>query len=911
MAVEENEQNLDGFEPEQKNDDSLSADQILKNLKNTDPKVRCEAITALSQVKNKRVVNLLINCLKDPIWTNRQAAANSLIEIGQIAIEPLIAVANSENEDIRFWCIRVLGALGGEGLDVLSKMIDEPDRDMRLHIIKSLGTTGQANAADALIHCIGDSDWAVRKHAAEGLEKIGAPAVAKLQKAFQDNLGSLGNDDICYWALKVLGFILKKDAIPTFVNLMKHPDNNIRFYAVGGLGETRCEEAIDPLISALSDQAWLVRRHSFEMIQIIGEMAIPKLKQAFVDGNDDIKYWAVRLIALILKGNSIEILKKLLSTPHKEIRYFVVSALGETDDPRAIPILVEMFKDDFWQIRQKAAEMIASIKFRAIPQVTKTLSNESEDVRYWAIQSLGMIGGEAMGPLLKLLAHPDKRMRLFAVKALGTLQNSEVIEPLIGALGDKSWPVRVSAADNLERIGEYAIRPLIKAIGSDNTDISFWSQKILQNFGDKAVQTLINSLQDKADKYRPHTIKALGRIGTKNSIKPLLEIISAGIIEECEVILESLSDIKNGQLIEYLLETVATTDDGNVVTWVSQILSTVKDAGKTVYFKALKHENISVRIQACKLLASYEGDDILKALWFAMQDKVLEVRIQAIKSVGEIGQGLNVIPYLLKLIKDQEILVRLEVYKLLAKIGAPASMMPLLEAYQQETPENQVRVMNSFKEIESTNFMISTLSILDSVDEQMRPLILKIVGHVCDSPLKRDMLIKNFETSTPQTVYWIIQVLSKFDDEQIPEALIKLLEREDVFECSVQALSKYLTTDGSRNFVVREKVNNALTKAGIKVIKPLLNCVDKTDEFMKMNAFQIIENMGEQIQEILKEVAADKSNQGYTLAVELLGSITRSARAGGVTQKWTPKLKDAGPKTDDQIEREMAKAKIK
>ena len=78
-----------------------------------------------------------------------------------------------------------------------------------------------------------------------------------------------------------------------------------------------------------------------------------------------------------------------------------------------------------------------------------------------------------------------------------------------------------------------------------------------------------------------------------------------------------------------------------------------------------------------------------------------------------------------------------------------------------------------------------------------------------------------------------------------------------------------------------------------------------------MNAFQIIENMGEQIQEILKEVAAEKTNQGYTLAVELLGSITRSARAGGVTQKWTPKLKDAGPKTDDQIEREMAKAKIK
>jgi len=897
--------------------DGISADQLLNDVKKPDPKVRCDAITALSQVKNKRVVNILINCLKDPVWNNRSAAANSLIEIGELSIEPLLAVVNSDNEDIRFWSIRILGTLGKGGVAALANLLNNPDRDLRVHVIKSLSLSNDPLTIDPLIVALGDSDWSIRKNAAEGLFKMGQIAVPKLQKAFQGNLNSMGNDDICYWSIKVLGRIMQKSAVPVFMNLIKHQDKNIRFYAVGGLGETRTEDAVDPLIQALSDPSWLVRRHAFEMLEIIGEPAVEKLKNAFFQGNDDIKYWAVRLIARILKGNSVEILKKMLNTTQKEIRFFIVTALGETDDPRAILTLIECFKDNFWQIRQQAAEMVAKMKFRAIPAISGAISNESEDVRFWAVQVLGMIGGEAMDALLKLRTHPDKRMRLFAVKALGNLQSSSIIEPLIESLGDSSWPVRTSAAENLERVGEYAIRPLIKAIGSEVSDISFWAQKILQNFGDKAVQTLINSLSDKNDKYRQHTIKALGKIGTKNSIKPLLEILSAGIIEECEAITEALADLKNVALISYLLETVATSDDQNIITWVSQILAAVKEAGKSVYFKALKHEETPVRLWACKLLGGYEGDDIMKALWFAMQDKESSVRTQAVKSVGEIGQGLNIIPYVIKLMSDPDTMVRLEVYRLLAKLGSPNSIIPMLEAFQLENEPNQKLIFEVFKDIETTNFMMAMIQTLDTAGEHLHELILSLLEKVSDSPLRRDTLIKNLENANASTVFWTIQVLIKFDDEAIAEALIKLLDRDDSYEHVVAAMTKYMTATGSRNFVVRDKVFSALTKCGPKVIKPLLNKVTKTDEFMKQNAFSIIENMGDQIKPTLEEICGDKSNHGFTLAVELLNEITRTAQIGGGAKKWAaPKLKDTGGKNsaakiNEEIEREMAKTKLK
>jgi len=912
MIDEERDETSQELEPQQTN--TVSGEKILVNLKSGDPKIRLEAITALSQVKNKRVVNLLINSLKDPIWNNRAAAANSLIEIGDLSIDPLLSVVDSENEDIRYWSIKILSTLAGRAVPTIIKLLDNPDRDLRLHVIKSLCLSTDNSITEPLLVALGDSDWSVRKHAAEGLKKVGAFAVPRLQKAFQDNLNAMGNDDICYWAIKVLGQILGKEAVGAFISLLRHDDKNIRYYAVGGLGETRCDEAVDPLINALSDSSWLVRRHAFEMLEVIGEPAVNKLKQAFFQGNDDVKYWAVRLLAKILKGNSVEILKKMMNTPQKEIRYFIITALGETDDTRAIPTLLECFKDNYWQIRQKAAEMVARMKFRAIPIISAAIMNESEDIRYWSVQALGMIGGEAMETLLKLRTHPDKRMRLFAIKALGNLQSSDIIEPLINSLGDNSWPARTAAAENLERVGEYAIRPLIKAIGSDSTDISFWAQKVLQNFGDKAVQTLINSLQDKNDKYRQYTIKALGKIGTSNSIKPLMEILSAGIVEECETIVEALNDLKNPALITYLLETLSTSDDANLITWVSQILATVKDTGKAVYFKALKHPDAAIRVTSCRLLAGYEGEDIMKALWFAMQDKEPSVRTQAVKSIGEIGQGLSIVPYLLKIIKDPESMVRFEVFKLLGKLGSPNSIIPLLDAINNEDEHNRKMVFDIFKEIESTNIMMGLVLSLEEAPDTMQPMILQILETICDSPIKRDMLIKEFENASVTTIKWIIQVLIKFVEEPIAEAFIRLLDHPEAYEHAVAAMTKHL---GSSNFVIREKANAALTKAGVKIIKPLLYSIHKNDDMVKMNAFTIIENMGDEIKPYLEEVAADKGTYAHSLALELLTSLNRTAHMGGGAKKWaSPKTKEtdgrsAASKITEELEREMTKTKIK
>lgn len=893
---------------------NLSAtDAVLAKLKSKNPKTRREAITALGEIKTKKSVQLLVKALADPAWTNRQIAAEQIILAGEVAVEPLIAVIDEPHEDLHYWTIEALGNLGGDGVDCLGKILDSPDRTDRLHIVKCLPKSRDPRVIEPLLKALGDADWSVRKHAAEGLEIYGERAVPGLQKAFQGNLNQMGNDDVCFWSIRVLGKILRDKAIPVFRDLLANPDKNIRFYAVGALGETGSEQAVDPLISSLEDPSWLVRRQSFEMLEKIGRVAVDKLKDAFFKGNDDIKYWTVRLIARILRGDAVEVLKKLLNTQEKELRYFIVTALGETEDIRCVPTLIECFKDNFWQIRQKACEMVALMKHGAIPYLEAALTNESEDVRYWSVRAIGRIGGTpAMRVLLEVKKHPNNRMRLFAIYALADIGSDEVIDPLVESLGDPSWPVRNTAGNSLNAMGRTSMKPLIRAIGHENEDISFWAQKVLAQFGDKAVQTLIDSLEDKSDaNMRKSAIVALGKIGTTASLKPLLEILEQLNVDECDAVVEALAGIKNPELVERLLDYTVKCTDEQVLNWVVKIIINVGEAGKPVFFKSLRHESKEIRFWVAKVLATLEGKDVLRALLFCLKDPEPEVRVQAIQSLESIGEGFEVVPYIVKMLEDGEILVRHEAYKLLGKLGEPGSIGDLVARYQREEEGEREKILSIFQQVESSNLMVGLLKALNQAAEvDLQRAIVQIVEKICDSPLKRDLLVKSLDPDDPTAAIWGIKILAQFEDDTVVDGVVKMLESGNatVVHAATIGLSNYLM---SGNWAIRDKVTAALTAAGVRVIKPLLMGTDRKNDFQKMNVFQVIENMGEEILPVLGEMTQDKQASYYHLALELYTSCQRSSRVQG--KKWTPKPKaeETGERSDGELEDIMARMKLK
>jgi HEAT repeat protein len=561
--------------------------------------------------------------------------------------------------------------------------------------------------------------------------------------------------------------------------------------------------------------------------------------------------------------------------------------------------------------------------------LAKALTNESEDIRYWSVRSLGKIGRPALHNLLEVKKHPNNRMRLFAVYALAEIGSEIVMNPLIECLGDQSWPVRNAASEALHSMGKGAITSLIKAIGSDNDDISFWAQKVLANFGDAAVQSLIDALDDKKDKkdktwgkksdedkdrdyMRKYAIVALGKIGTKASLKPLLEILESEDVDECETVVESLGDIKNPELVERLLEFIASVESESVVTWMAKILTNIGDVGKPVFFKSLRHPSKEVRFWVIKVLGTFTGTDVLRAILFALKDPEPDIRVQAILALDEFDESpLEAVPFLVKMVNDPEFPVRLETYKVLGKIGEEKSINMMIERYIQESEVNRAEIIEAFQQIESSNLMVSLLKSLRVTEvEQIQTAIVGIVERICDSPVKRDLLVKQLDPDEETSAIWGIKILSKFEDESVVNGILNLLssESENVVTAATVGLVSYLT---SGNFVIRDNVSNSLTELGTKIIKPLLSTMDSGDDFMKMNVFQVIENMGEEILPVLEELAGDKGTTYYSSALELYSSLQRSSTISAKKQ-WKPKPKeDDTKKSDSELEDIMAKMKLK
>jgi len=104
------------------------------------------------------------------------------------------------------------------------------------------------------------------------------------------------------------------------------------------------------------------------------------------------------------------------------------------------------------------------------------------------------------------------------------LKSNQDVEGLIKALGYKSedYLIPNNAAFALVEIGEPAVEPLIDALKNENIDIRQRAAFALGNIGDKrAVEPLIEALNDEL--VRSNAATALGKIGDARAVEPLIE----------------------------------------------------------------------------------------------------------------------------------------------------------------------------------------------------------------------------------------------------------------------------------------------------------------------------------------------------------------------------------------------------
>jgi HEAT repeat protein len=133
--------------------DISATDPLIESLRedrNVDVRVR--AARALGRLGGVEVVLPLVEALSDGNSQVCMTAADALIEIGAIAVTPLIESLSHEKVNVRCDATRALGELGdASAVDALISVLTDEWVNVRIYAVQSLGKIGDRRAVSHLI----------------------------------------------------------------------------------------------------------------------------------------------------------------------------------------------------------------------------------------------------------------------------------------------------------------------------------------------------------------------------------------------------------------------------------------------------------------------------------------------------------------------------------------------------------------------------------------------------------------------------------------------------------------------------------------------------------------------------------------------------------------------------------------
>lgn len=378
-------------------------DDVVRNLRNPEPKVRMAALKLLREARYPEAVvpmAPLVNDRLDPIQleaigaelsfflvediparrrlgllveVRNQGTARTAFELGPLAVWPrpappeliiaLLEAVDDDNARVRREAIYAVGTVAKGPLDpaaeqALLKAFEHYDPAIREGVARVSGRLRLSSAADALIKAVNDSNAAVRFAAMRALGHIRhEPAVT----ALTEQLTFYGKGEGAWSALDALARIAHPASGPLFAERLGHRDPYIRRAAAEGiarLGLDSTDNAIET--AAGNDPSAMVRAAMAYAMQQRGRNYIPRLIEFLDDPETTLQVQAY----LLDIGPAIE--KELLPSlqePDEAIRAAVADVLGEIGSDAALAAL-EALKDRDKDVVEAAARAVSRIKMR-------------------------------------------------------------------------------------------------------------------------------------------------------------------------------------------------------------------------------------------------------------------------------------------------------------------------------------------------------------------------------------------------------------------------------------------------------------------------------------------------------------------------------------------------------------------
>lgn len=382
-----------------------------------------------------------------------------------------------------------------------------------------------------------------------------------------------------------------------------------------------------------------------------GDAVIVLLQQATHHKDPAIQKEAVRLLGAMENPELIrtfeDALTETVNTP--EVAYRAIVALeqlassGAAKGTDTVPGLQLALKNNSAQVRMHAAKLLGSIQDEtAVPDLVRLLADPNSYVKNTAIDALNRIGNPATASLLEVLS--TKARNLIPDEDTGfTADYQYIASAYIDDLWMKKYRIGTQAAA-IQTLGllksEAAVQPLIKELA--NEELQSNALAALIEMRGVAVPLMLDALKNGTDEIRIKVANALGAIGDRRAIAPLIEALDSDPHKEVKALAAiGLGNMRARRAVPALTEALSYDDTTatNAAEALGKIGVTTEDAVEKLIVIAMdKHMRETLRLAGIAALWQLKPEEATQPMLLLMfSDETSPViRANAVKVLSRI-----------------------------------------------------------------------------------------------------------------------------------------------------------------------------------------------------------------------------------------------------------------------------------
>lgn len=363
----------------------LRFDDVVRNLRNPDPKARLSAVHLLSDAKYPEAIVPMAPLVLDPIdeiqietiaaelgfflerdvksrrmvgfvlEQRKSALARGAFDLGPYAVWPravpselvsaLLQAVDDDSAKVRLEAIYAVGVIGRAPLSAdqaarLTKALDHYDPAVRAGAARVIARLQVAATGDALIKAVNDSQPDVRY---ASLRALGAIREQRAVGTLTEQLAYYKKGEGAWSALDALARIASPASVPLFRERLQDKDPYIRRAATEGIGRSGDADSIAALERAATmDESPIVRLATVFALQRLGRNYAGRI----VDLMSSAKVIPQAQEYLVELGPSMtSTLVPRLQEPDPNVREAIADVLGAIGDAAVVPALEAAAKD--------------------------------------------------------------------------------------------------------------------------------------------------------------------------------------------------------------------------------------------------------------------------------------------------------------------------------------------------------------------------------------------------------------------------------------------------------------------------------------------------------------------------------------------------------------------------------------